>query len=165
MLAPEQDDDCGLAQGWLYMCFGWRQVVTPITRIMFMVQQRSIVNQRLQLRLQVDYETGPCGGIYIQQRVFPQQRIKELGLDLRYGAQAMGYYQCTRLSADQPVSPVRFDLILALFICSGYLDARSDETWNMAILLRFSHIRTSLGCSGYNPYVFSESSSSRVWCS
>ncbi|KAF5429807.1 hypothetical protein C5S36_14630 [Candidatus Methanophagaceae archaeon] len=58
-----------------------------------MVQQRYIVNQRLQLRLQVEYETGLCGGIYIQQRVFPQQRKKELGLDLRYGAQAMGYYQ------------------------------------------------------------------------
>jgi len=58
-----------------------------------MVQQRNIVNQRLQLRLQVDYETSLCGGIYIQQRVFPQQRIKELGLDLRYSAQAMGYYQ------------------------------------------------------------------------
>jgi len=58
-----------------------------------MVQQRDIVNQRLQLRLQVDYETGPCCGIYIQQCVFPQRRIKELGLDLRYGAQAMGYYQ------------------------------------------------------------------------
>jgi hypothetical protein len=58
-----------------------------------MVQQRYIVNQRLQFRLQVDYETGPRGGIHFQQRVFPQQRIKELGLDLRYGAQAMGYYQ------------------------------------------------------------------------
>ncbi|MCK5014074.1 MAG: hypothetical protein KAS66_09660 [Candidatus Omnitrophica bacterium] len=47
------------------MCFGWRQVATPITRITFMAQQRYIVNQRLQLRLQVEYETGPCGGIYI----------------------------------------------------------------------------------------------------
>lgn len=82
---------------WLWagfnMCFSWRPVATPITRITFMVQQRYIVNQRLQLRLQVDYETGPSGGIYIRQRVFPQQRIKELGLDLRYGAQTMGYYQ------------------------------------------------------------------------
>ena len=58
---------------WLWagfnMCFGWWPVATPIT---FMVQQRYIVNQRLQLRLQVEYETGPRGGIYIQQRVFPQ---------------------------------------------------------------------------------------------
>jgi hypothetical protein len=62
-------------------------------RITFLVQQRYIVNQRLQLRLPVDYETSPRGGIYIQQRVFPQQRKKELMLDLRYCAQAMGYYQ------------------------------------------------------------------------
>jgi hypothetical protein len=62
-----------------------------------MVQQRYIVNQRLQLRLHVDYETSPCDGICIQQRVFPKQRKKELGLDLRYSAQTMGYYKMFQL--------------------------------------------------------------------
>ena len=117
-----------------------------------MVQQRNIVNQRLQLRLQVDYETSPRGGIYIQQRVFPQQRIKKKnsGSIFDIALKRWAITRCTRLSADQPVSPVRFDLILALFICFGYLDARIDERLNMAILLRFSHIRTSPDCSGYN---------------
>ena len=120
-----------------------------------MVQQRYSVNQRLQLRLQVDYETGPHGGIHIQQRVFPQQRKKK-----RIQARSSIWRSSDGLLPDapvyqqKPVSPVRFDLILALFICFGYLNARIDETWNMAILLRFSHIRASPGCSGYNPYVF-----------
>ena len=54
----------------------------------------------------------------------------------------------------QQVAHIQFDLILALFICIGYLDTRIDETWNMAILLCFSHICASPGCSGYNPYIF-----------
>jgi hypothetical protein len=102
----------------------------------------------------VDYETSPRRSLH-STACFPViAQKKNSGSIFDMALKRWATTRCTRLSADQPVSLVRFDLILALFICFGYLDAHIDEPWNMAILLRFSHIRALRGCSGYNPYVF-----------